>query len=63
MVFAKNKFTKVLITCWFNDKILDCHFLVHEGFVIMMFYVLQEPKSGNPKSYIEPTGDKTLSTL
>ena len=43
--------TKVLITCRFNDKILGHHFLVHEGFVIMMFYVLQEPKSGNPKSY------------
>ena len=39
--------TKVLITCWFNDKILDDHFLVHDGRVIMMFYVPQEPKSGH----------------
>ena len=39
----------VLITSQFNDKILDDHFLVHKGFVIMMFYVLQEPKSGNRK--------------
>ena len=43
--------TKVLITCRFDDKILDDHFLVHEGCVIMMFYVPQEPKSGHPKFY------------
>jgi hypothetical protein len=42
---------KVLITSRFNDKILGYHFLVHEGCVIMMFYVPQEPKSGNPKFY------------
>ena len=50
---------KVLITCWFNDKILVYHFLVHEGCVIMMFYLLQQPKSGNQKFIIEPTGDKS----
>ena len=43
--------SKVLITSWFNDKILEHHFLVHEGCVIMMFYVPQEPKSGHPKFY------------
>ena len=36
---------------WFNDEILGCHFLVHEGGVVIMFYVLQEPKSGKPKFY------------
>ena len=44
---SKHLCTKVLITSRFNDKILDDHFLVHEGCVIMMFYVPQEPKSGN----------------
>ena len=43
--------TKVLITSRFNDKILDDHFLVHEGCVIMMFYVPQELKNGHPKFY------------
>ena len=47
--------SKVLITSQFNDKILDDHFLVHKGCVIMMFYVPQEPKSGH---IIELTGDK-----
>ena len=42
---------KVLITCRFNDKIFVYHFLVHEGCMIMMFFVLQEPKSDNPKFY------------
>ena len=42
---------KVLITSQFHDKILDDHFLVHKGCVIMMFYVPQEPKSGHPKFY------------
>ena len=47
--------SKVFITCRFNYKILDDHFLVHEGCVIMMFYVPQESKSGHPKF---STGDK-----
>ena len=47
----KKKFIKILITCWFNDKILGYHFLVPEGCMIMMFYVPQEPKSGAPKFY------------
>ena len=41
----------VLITCRFNDEILGDHFLIHEGCVIMIFYVPQEPKSGQPKFY------------
>ena len=55
--------TKVLISFWFNDKILRYHFLVHEGWVIMKFYVLQEPKSGNPNFIIEPTGDKYFNRV
>ena len=47
--------TKVLITSRFNDKILGYHFLVHDGCVIMMFYIPEEPKSGNPKFIIEST--------
>ena len=43
--------TKVLITSQFNDKILDDHYSVHEGCVIMMFYAPQDPKSGHPKFY------------
>ena len=43
-----------------NDKILDYHFLVHKGFVSMMFYV---PRDGNQKVVtqnfmIALTGDK-----
>ena len=48
---AGTAINKVLITCRFNDKILEYHFLVHEGCMIMMFYVPQEPKSGAPKFY------------
>jgi hypothetical protein len=51
LVEAEVTFSKVLITCRFNDRILGDHFLVHEGCVIMMFYVPQEPKSGHPKFY------------
>ena len=40
------KNSNVHITCRFNDKILGYHFLVHEGCVIMMFYVPKAPKSG-----------------
>ena len=43
--------TKVLITSRCNHNIFGYHFLVHEGCVILMFNVLQEPKSGNPKFY------------
>ena len=43
--------TKVVITCQFNDKIFGYHFLVHGGCLIMMFYVPQEPKSGNRNFY------------
>ena len=46
-----NQMPKVLITCGFNDKIFGYHFLVHEGCMIMMFYVPQEPKSCNRKFY------------
>ena len=51
LLIKHNECIKVLITCRFNDYILDDHFLVHEGCVIMMFYVPQEPKSGHPKFY------------
>ena len=48
-------FAKVLITSRFHDKILEHHFLVHEGCVIMMLYIPKEPesepKSGVPKFY------------
>ena len=32
--------------------------MFHEGYVIMMFYVPQELKSGNPNFINELTGDK-----
>ena len=52
LTFSENlNFTKVFITSQFYDKILEDHFLVHEGFVIMMFYIPQEPKNGPSKFY------------
>ena len=48
-----SKVAKVLITCRFNDKSLGYHFLVLEGCVIMMFYVLVVTQN----FIIEPTGD------
>ena len=40
----------------FNDKILGYHFLVHEGYMIMMFHRNQKVVTQNFIS--EPTGDK-----
>ena len=50
--------SKVLIISRFNDKILEHHFLVHEGCVILMFYLPQEPKVVFQNFIIEPTDDK-----
>ena len=54
---------KVLTTCRFNDQILGYHFLAHEGCVIMIFYVPQEPNVVTQNFSIEPTGDKSLEGL
>ena len=58
MVFSKILIIKVLITSRCNHKILGCHFLVHEGCVIMMFNVPQEPKMVTQNFMIATTGEK-----
>ena len=56
---VKCKDTKVLITCWFNDKILGDHFLVHEGCVDYDVLCSTGTKRWCSKNFInEPTGDK-----
>ena len=55
--------SKVLITSWFNDKILEHHFLVHEGCVIMMFIFHRNQKVVFQNFIIELTGDKYFSIV